>query len=83
MARRTSAAVGVVCPRCGMLAARIIEMMRATKFPNGLNAVGYLASDVTALAQGAFPQKRVLSNSPRPVNMDELRDLFSGAMAYW
>jgi translation initiation factor 2 beta subunit (eIF-2beta)/eIF-5 len=24
MARRTSAAVGVVCPRCGMLAARII-----------------------------------------------------------
>jgi hypothetical protein len=24
MARRTNAAVGVVCPRCGMLAARII-----------------------------------------------------------
>ena len=66
-----------------VLAARIIEMMRATKFPNGLNAVGYSEHDLTALAEGAFPQKRVLSNSPRPVSMDELRGLFSGAMAYW
>jgi alcohol dehydrogenase class IV len=66
-----------------VLAARIIEMMRATKFPNGLKAVGYGMDDASALAEGAFPQRRVLSNSPRPVDKEQLRALFAGAMAYW
>jgi hydroxyacid-oxoacid transhydrogenase len=66
-----------------ILSARIVEMMQATKFPNGLKAVGYDMADVTALAEGTFPQRRVLSNSPRAVDMDELRGLFAGAMSYW
>ena len=66
-----------------VLAGRIIAMMRATKFPNGLNAVGYDQNDVAALADGAFPQQRVLSNSPRQVGREELRTLFSAAMKYW
>jgi alcohol dehydrogenase class IV len=66
-----------------ILASRIVAMMQATKFPNGLKAVGYVADDVTALADGAFPQRRVLSNSPRTVDIGELRTLFAGAMSYW
>jgi alcohol dehydrogenase class IV len=66
-----------------VLAKRIIAMMQATKFPSGLNAVGYTAADVAALAEGAFPQQRVLANSPRPVGKEELRELFQGAMCYW
>jgi len=66
-----------------VLAKRIIAMMQATKFPSGLNAVGYTAMDVAALADGAFPQQRVLANSPRPVGKEELRELFQGAMCYW
>jgi hydroxyacid-oxoacid transhydrogenase len=66
-----------------ILASRIIAMMQATQFPNGLNAVGYGMDDVTALADGAFPQRRVLSNSPREVDIDGLRALFAGAMSYW
>jgi hydroxyacid-oxoacid transhydrogenase len=66
-----------------VLAKRIIAMMQATKFPSGLNAVGYTATDVAALADGAFPQQRVLANSPRPVGKEELRELFQGAMCYW
>jgi alcohol dehydrogenase class IV len=66
-----------------VLARRIIAMMQATKFPSGLNAVGYTAADVAALAEGAFPQQRVLANSPRAVGKEELRELFQGAMCYW
>jgi hydroxyacid-oxoacid transhydrogenase len=66
-----------------ILASRIIAMMQATQFPNGLQAVGYGMNDVTALADGAFPQRRVLSNSPREVDIDGLRALFTGAMSYW
>jgi len=54
-------------------------MMQATEFPNGLNAVGYGMADVAALADGAFPQRRVLSNSPRAVDIGELRALFTGS----
>jgi alcohol dehydrogenase class IV len=66
-----------------VLASRIVAMMQAVRFPSGLAAVGYGMDDVPALADGAFPQRRVLSNSPRAVTIDELRELFAGAMRYW
>jgi alcohol dehydrogenase class IV len=51
--------------------------------PNGLNGVGYTGADARALAQGAFPQQRVIRNSPRAVTSDDLERLFEGAMTYW
>ncbi len=66
-----------------IVAERIIEMMRATRFPGGLAAVGYSEADLGALADGAFPQKRLLDNSPRPASKDDLAELFRGAMRYW
>jgi len=66
-----------------VVARRIIEMMQATRFPHGLTAVGYGDADLGALAEGAFPQKRLLDNSPRPVSKGELAELFRGAMRYW
>jgi alcohol dehydrogenase class IV len=66
-----------------VVAGRIIEMMKATLVPNGLTAVGFGAADVGALAEGAFPQQRLLANSPRPVAKHDLAGLFLGAMRYW
>jgi len=57
--------------------------MQATKFPNGLNAVGFDERDLDALVEGAFPQQRVLKNAPRDVSRDDLKHLFGGALAYW
>ena len=57
--------------------------MQATGIPNGLGAIGFGASDVAALADGAFPQKRVIGNAPRAVTRDDLAQLFAGAMRYW
>jgi alcohol dehydrogenase class IV len=46
------------------LAGRVIELMRATAMPNGLNALGFGERDIDALATGAEPQYRVIKNAP-------------------
>jgi len=66
-----------------VVAKRIVEMMKATVFPNGLAAVGFGEADAAALAEGAFPQQRLLANSPRPVAKSDLQELFRSAMRYW
>ena len=66
-----------------LVADKLIEMMRAVNFPNGLNAVGYTDADAEALAERAFPQQRVIKNAPRDVTKSSLAELFKGAMKYW
>jgi alcohol dehydrogenase class IV len=66
-----------------LLAARVIELMRATGMPNGLSALGFSVDDVDALAAGAQPQYRVIRNAPVDVGRDELVALFAAAMRYW
>ena len=66
-----------------VLAARVIELMRATGMPNGLTALGFDESHVDALATGAEPQYRVIRNAPMDVGRDELKRLFRSALRYW
>ncbi len=66
-----------------ILAQGIIDIMRATGMPNGLQAIGYKESDAPALAEGTLPQHRVTKLSPRPADRDDLIDLFRAAMKYW
>jgi alcohol dehydrogenase class IV len=66
-----------------VLAQRVIELMRATKMPNGLEALGFDESQVDALATGAEPQYRVIKNAPKDVSRDDLKALFGAAMRYW
>jgi alcohol dehydrogenase class IV len=66
-----------------VLAARIIELMHATNMPNGLRGLGYTASDLEALTNGAFLQKRLIANAPLEVSREDLRELFADALSYW
>jgi len=66
-----------------VLAKYLIGVMRATGMPNGISGVGYGESDVDALAAGAIPQQRVLTNSPCEVSEDDLRGLYREALRYW
>lgn len=66
-----------------VLAKHLIGMMQATRFPGGLEYVGYDEHDVDALTEGAYPQQRVIKNAPRDVSKDELRSMFRNAMRYW
>jgi hydroxyacid-oxoacid transhydrogenase len=66
-----------------VLAARVIELMRATGMPNGLTALGFDATHLDALATGAEPQYRVIRNAPLDVGRDDLVALFRAALSYW
>lgn len=66
-----------------VLAKTLIRFMQVTNFPNGLSAVGFSDADVAALAEGTLPQQRVIGNAPKKVTREDLRRLFSGALAYW
>ncbi|MEO6566431.1 MAG: hydroxyacid-oxoacid transhydrogenase [Casimicrobiaceae bacterium] len=66
-----------------VLASRVIELMRATNMPNGLQALGFGDAQIEALADGAEPQYRVIRNAPADVGRDELKSLFQSAMKYW
>jgi alcohol dehydrogenase class IV len=66
-----------------VLAAHIIELMHATNMPNGLTGLGYSSSDLEALTNGAFPQKRLIANTPLEVSREDVRSLFVSALSYW
>ncbi len=66
-----------------LLADRIIDMMKATGIPNGLNGVGYSEEDLDKLVDKAWPQQRLLVNAPKAVSKDDLRGIFVDAMRYW
>ena len=66
-----------------VLADAIISLLRRIGVPNGLGAIGYTADDVPDLAAGAMPQQRVIKLSPRPVQEDDLRQLFLDSMRLW
>jgi hydroxyacid-oxoacid transhydrogenase len=66
-----------------VLSGTLIGLMRRTKMPNGLRAVGFGEHDLDELVKGTLPQHRVTKLAPRAVNEDDLRELFLGAMSYW
>jgi len=66
-----------------VLASRVIDLMKITRMPNGLTALGFTESAIDALATGAEPQYRVIKNAPVDIGRDELRSLFRAALRYW
>jgi hydroxyacid-oxoacid transhydrogenase len=66
-----------------LLAARVIEFMRALGVPNGLAEVGYTEADIPALVGGTLPQHRVTKLSPVPADREELAGLFHASMRIW
>lgn len=66
-----------------VLAGQIISMMKATGVPNGIGGVGYGESDIEALTEGAFPQRRLFDNAPRDISKEDLAGLYRSALSYW
>jgi alcohol dehydrogenase class IV len=64
------------------LATRLIELMRKTGVPNGLNGVGFGSADVPALAASSARQLRAIANSPRETNLVDIENIYSAAMRY-
>jgi alcohol dehydrogenase class IV len=66
-----------------VLAEHLIRIMRAVGMPNGLSGVGYVEADCARLADGAWPQQRLLQNAPIEIEKSSLAQMFSGAARYW
>lgn len=66
-----------------VLADELVRIMRAVGMPNGLSAVGYAEADCAELAEGAWPQQRLLQNAPVECDREMLAQMFSGALSYW
>ncbi len=65
-----------------VLAEHLIRMMRNVGMPDGLAAVGYNRTDAPHLADGAWPQQRLLNNAPVEVGKALLIGAFEQALAY-
>jgi len=66
-----------------VLADDLVRIMRAVGMPNGLSAVGYAETDRTTLADGAWPQQRLLKNAPLETDKSLLANIFADSMSYW
>lgn len=66
-----------------VLAEHLVRIMRAVGIPNGLSAVGYGEADCATLADGAWPQQRLLQNAPVETDKATLTQMFQGAVRYW
>lgn len=66
-----------------VLANRMIELMKATHMPNGLNGVGFDQSHIEALASSSARQGRAIANAPRESNLVDLQNMYRGALSYW
>ncbi len=66
-----------------VVAEHLVRIMRAVGMPNGLSGVGYAEADGTKLADGAWPQQRLLQNAPIESDKSLLARLFQDAVRYW
>ena len=66
-----------------VLADVFIDLMKKTRVPNGLSAVGFHEDDLDDLVGGTLPQHRITKLSPRPADAEALRGIFKDAMRYW
>ena len=58
-------------------------LMRDVGLPSGLAELGYLASDVDDLVEGALKQQRLLATAPIVVTADDLAAVFRGSLEHW
>lgn len=66
-----------------VLAGRIIQLMRDTRVPNGLGAIGFTAADSGPLAQSAVRQTRAIANAPRETALADIQNIYAQSMQYW
>jgi len=61
---------------------RIIQLMRDTRMPNGLNDLGFSEADVKSLAASSIRQGRAITNAPRETNLQDMENIYLAALTY-
>ncbi|MCL4110434.1 UNVERIFIED_CONTAM: hypothetical protein GTU68_022316 [Idotea baltica] len=66
-----------------IVAKRLIDLMRNTDMPNGLNGVGFADNDIQNLSNSSIRQGRAIGNSPRETNLVDIENIYKNALSYW
>lgn len=66
-----------------LLAARLIEMMRACGLPNGTGALGFTEDDIDGLTERGFNQPRLTILAPREVTREDVAGMYRAGLRYW
>jgi alcohol dehydrogenase class IV len=66
-----------------VLAEHLASLMRQTRMPADLRAIGYSHGDIAALVAGTNAQQRLLANAPCPIDTGVLERLFRDALDAW
>lgn len=61
----------------------LIKLFRDLNMPSGLAEVGFDEKDIDELAEGAMKIQRLLSCSPRPVTIEDVKWIFKESMYNW
>ncbi len=59
------------------------KLMRDLNIAKGLKYAGFDEKDVEELSQAAMKVQRLLSMSPRPVELDDVREIYAGSLENW
>jgi len=66
-----------------IVAKRLVDLMRNTHAPNGLQGVGFGPADVSALAASSIRQTRAINNAPKVANQTDIETIYSNSVSYW
>jgi len=65
-----------------VVAERLLQLMKQTGMPNGLNELGFSADDVKAMSASSVRQGRAIANAPRETNLQDIENIYSAALSY-
>jgi hydroxyacid-oxoacid transhydrogenase len=66
-----------------ILAGAFIKLMQASGIPNGIGALGYGEKQIDSLVEGTLKQQRLLAQSPRGSEKEDLAAIFRDSIRYW
>lgn len=61
----------------------LIKLMRDVNLPSGISEFGFEEKDLKELSEGAILQQRLLAVSPRPVNIQEIMEIYRKSLHNW
>jgi len=66
-----------------VVSGRIIELMKATGMPNGIQELGFSQESIAGLAESSSRQTRAINNAPRVASQQDMESIYREALAYW
>jgi len=61
----------------------LIKLMKDVNLPSGISEFGFEEKDLKELSEGAILQQRLLAVSPRPINVQEIIEIYRKSLHNW